>query len=185
MYSLIPTIIFALIPEVIYFSLFLIFTKNLKNNRIVLFILLLIGYILLKIIFPLNIYFQICFTLYVPLVLRLLYKRKFHISDIFIFAYSSIFLILIGCISALIHCITNNYILAFIVNRILMFLILFLLKDKLNKTYKWAISQWNRNYERPNKIKAITIRQICVISLNIMIFILNFGIQYIINRIGS
>lgn len=119
MYSFIPTVIFALIPEVIYFTLFLIFTKNYKNNKIKLFVLLLIGYIIFKKIFPLNIYFQICFTLYVPIILKLLYKDRFHISDVFIFTYSSIFLILIGCISALIHCITNNYILAFIVNRIL------------------------------------------------------------------
>lgn len=177
MYSLIPTVIFALIPEVIYFTLFLIFTKNYKNNKIKLFVLLLIGYLILKIIFPLNIYFQICFTLYVPLILRLLYKDRFHISDIFIFVYASIMLILISFVTAPIYYITNNYIFAFIINRILMFLILFLLKNKLNKFYKWIIPQWNRNYEKPNKIKAITVRQVCVISLNVMIFILHLFIQ--------
>lgn len=177
MYSLIPNIIFALIPEALYFTLFLIFTKKYKTNKIKLFILLLIGYITLKIIFPLNIYFQICFILYVPLILKLLYKDRFHISDIFIFVYSSIILVLISFITVPIYYITNNYILAFIINRILMFTFLFFIKNKLNKIYKWIISQWNRNYEKPNKIKAITIRQISVISLNIMIFVLYLFIQ--------
>ena len=73
MYNIIDNIIFALIPEVIYFTLFLIFIKNYKTNRIALFVLLLLGYIILKLIFPLNIYFQLCFTLYVPFILKILY----------------------------------------------------------------------------------------------------------------
>lgn len=181
MYSFIPTVIFALIPEVIYFTLFLIFVKQYKNKRILLFTLLLLGYIVFKIIFPINIYFQICFTLYVPLVLKILYNSKFHISDIFIFSYSSIILILISCISLPIFFIFNNYILAFILNRILMFTFLFLYKDKFNLIYKYFISQWNRNYDNPNKIKSITIRQVCVISLNVMIYILSLWIAYVNN----
>lgn len=177
MYNIIDNIIFALIPEVIYFTLFLIFTKNYKTNRIALFVLLLLGYIILKLIFPLNIYFQLCFTLYVPFILKILYKDKFHISDIFIFVYSSILLILITCLTLPIYYIFNNYIFAFIINRFLMFFVLILLRNKLNKGYKWIIAQWNRNYENPNKIKAITIRQICVISFNIMIFVLYLFIQ--------
>lgn len=178
MYSLVPTIIFALIPEVLYFTLFIIFTKRYPNKRFLLFVLLLIGYIVLKIFLPINIYFQILFTLYVPVILKLLYKRKFHISDMFVFSYASILLILISCLSLPIFFIFNNYILAFIINRILMFLILFFLKDKLNKIYTFFILQWNRNYDFPNKFKAITIRQFCVICLNVMIYLLNLWISY-------
>ena len=175
----------GLLPEVIYFTLFLIYTKGYTYNKIKLFILLLIGYTLFKFMLPVNIYFQIAFTLYVPLILKILYKDKFHISDIFIFVYSSIILILCTLVVLPIHYFGRNYWLTYTLSRILMFGFLFIFKNKLNKVYKWIISQWNRNYENPNKIKAITIRQVCVISLNLMIFILNFGIQYIINIVGS
>lgn len=177
--------VLGLLPEVIYFTLFLIYTKDYKYNKLKLFVLLLIGYTLLKFLLPINIYFQLSFTLYVPIILKILYKDKFHISDMFVFVYASIILILCTLVILPIHSVFNNYVLAYIFNRILMFAFIFVFKNKLNKAYRWIISQWNRNYENPNKIKAITIRQICVISLNIMIFILNFGIQYVINGIGS
>lgn len=181
MYSVVPTVIFALIPEVVYFSFFLIFTKRYNKSRILLFILLLIGYIILKLIFPINIYFQIIFTLYVPIILKILYKEKFHISDIFVFSYSSIILIIISCFCLPIYFCFNNYLLAFILNRFFMFIFLVLFKNKLNIIYLFFIKQWNRNYKKPNKIKAITIRQICVVSFNIMIYVLNIWISYINN----
>jgi hypothetical protein len=177
MVNFVTNFILGLLPEIIYFTLFLIYTKKYKYNKFKLFVLLLIGYTLFEIIFPDNIYFQICFTLYVPLVLKLLYKDKFHISDIFIFVYASIILIIITCITAPISIISDNYWIGYIFDRIIMFGFLYLFRKKLNKVYKWIISQWNRNYEHPNKIKAITIRQICVISLNIMIFVLYLFIQ--------
>lgn len=177
MCNFIVNLFLGLIPEVIYFTLFLICTKGYKSNKIKLFVLLLIGYIILKLIFPINIYFQVSFTLYVPLILKILYKDKFHISDLFVFVYASIILILITCLTAPISFITKNYWIGYIFNRIFMFTFLYLFRNKLNKVYKWIISQWNRNYEKPNKIKAITIRQTCVISLNVMIFTLYLFIQ--------
>lgn len=182
MYSFGLNVLLGLIPECLYFTLFIIYTKKYKTKRILLFILLLAGYIILKFLFPINITFQILYILYVPLILKLLYKNKFHITDIFVFVYASIFLIIITLISLPIFFIFNQYIIAFILNRILMFLFLILFKDKFNIIYKKIISQWNRNYQKKNKFKAITIRQICVISLNIMVFVLNIWISYIINK---
>ena len=175
-------IIAGLLPEVLYFTFFLIYAKNYKEKRMLLFILLLIGYIVLKLIFPFNIYFQISFTLYVPIILRILYKNKFHISDLFVFVYASISLITITLITYPISIILNNYLLAYFINRICMFLFIFIIRKKLNKCYKWIIKQWNRNYEQPNKIKAITIRQICVISLNTMIYILYLLVNYSLTK---
>lgn len=185
MVNFVINFLFGLLPEIIYFTLFLIYTKNYKTNKIKLFLFLLIGYTLFKYLFKVNIYFQICFIIYVPIVLKFLYKDKFHISDIFVFVYASIILMAISFIVLPIDLIFHNYLFAFIINRILIFVILFYLKNKLHKAYSWIIKQWNRNYEKPNKIKSITIRQVCVISLNIMIFILNLGIQCIKSKIGS
>lgn len=183
-YKIINTIA-ILLPEVIYFTLFLVYTKNYNVKKLLLFILLLIGYIILKFIFPLNIYFQIIFTLYVPIVLKFIYKNKFHVSDLFVFVYASISLIVISLITYPVSLIFNNYLLAYFLNRICMFLFIFLARKKLNKYYVWIIKQWNRNYEKPNRVKAITIRQICVISLNVMIYILYLGVVYNINIVGS
>lgn len=180
MVSFIQNVMLALLPEVIYFTLFLIFTKQYKNRRILLFFLLLIGYVTLKKIFPFNIYCQIGFIIYVPIILRILYKAKFHLSDMFIIVYASWILILETLLLLPVYLVFNNYIAIFILTRILMIVTVLLLRNKLNKAYKWIISQWNRNYEKPNKVKAITIRQVCVISLNVMIFMLYLGIQYII-----
>lgn len=177
MCNFIVNLFLGLIPEAIYFTLFLIYTKGYKSNKIKLFVLLLIGYTILKLFFPINIYFQVSFTLCVPLILKILYKDKFHISDLFVFVYASIILILITCLTAPISFITKNYWIGYIFNRIFMFTFLYLFRNKMNKVYKWIISQWNRNYENPNKIKAITIRQTCVISLNVMIFTLYLFIQ--------
>lgn len=181
MYGFFPSLILAWFPEVIYFTLFLIFTKRYNYNRLKLFSCLLIGYVFLKICFPKNIYFQISYTLLVPIILKILYKNKFHISDIFVFVYASLILIFITIMTYPFALLFNNYVLAFILNRIVMFSILFIIKNNLNKVYVWIISQWNRNYEKPNKIKSITIRQTCVISLNIMIFMLYLSVQILIN----
>ena len=185
MLNFIVNFFLGLLPEVIYFTLFLIYTKGYTYNKIKLFILLLIGYTLFKIMLPTNIYFQIVFTLYVPLILKFLYKDKFHISDIFVFVYASMILILITSICLPILFIFNNYWLSYTISRILLFMFIFIFKNKLNKIYRWIISQWNRNYENPNRIKAITIRQFCVISLNVMFYILNLWIIYIMNTVGS
>lgn len=182
MVSNIQNILFALLPEAIYFTLFLIYTKGYKTKKFLLFTLLFIGYVVLKLAFPLNIHCQVGFLIYTPVILKLLYKDKFHISDAFVLVYASWLIILETLLILPIHIFFNDYLLAFIFSKALMFLVLFLLKNKLNKIYRWIIPQWNRNYEKPNKIKAITIRQVCVISFNVMIFVLYLGIQYIINQ---
>lgn len=181
MYGFFPSLIFAWIPEVLYFTLFLVFAKGYKTRKLELFFVLLFGYVLFEEMFKMNIYFQIAYTLYVPIVLRMLYKDKFHISDIFVFVYSSIFLILISIIGIVMYSVCKFYVFSFVVNRILMFLFLFLFKTKIRKYYEWIISQWNRNVEHPNRVKAITIRQVCTISLNIMIYVLYLILQYFIN----
>lgn len=94
MVSNIQNILFALLPEAIYFTLFLIYTKGYKTKKFLLFTLLFIGYVVLKLAFPLNIHCQVGFLIYTPVVLKLLYKDKFHISDAFVLVYASWLIIL-------------------------------------------------------------------------------------------
>ena len=170
-------IILGLIPEAIFFSLFIIFTKNYKNKakNIVFTLLMITGYIILKQILPRNVYCQIIYLAYVPLLMFLLYRNKFHISDVFVMSWASILITILQLIFLpFLYLFGNNsYFIMWILNRIITFVVLIFMKNKLNKIYKYFISQWNRNREKPNKFKALTIRNICVISLNISIFILN------------
>lgn len=178
-------IILGIIPEAIFFSLFIIFTKkyNHKIKNLVFTILMILGYIILKQLLPKNVYCQIIYILYVPLLMFLLYKNKFHISDIFVMSWASILMTLLQVIFLpLIYLFGNDsYMVMWILNRIITFALLILFRNKFNKIYKYFISQWNRNREKPNKIKALTIRNICVISLNISIFILNLCMILISN----
>lgn len=172
-------IFLGLIPEAIFFSLFIIFTKNYKDKtkNIVFTLLMIIGYILLKQILPRNVYCQIIYLIYVPFLMFSLYKEKFHISDIFIFMLSADILVLFSFVIAF-ACVYQSlliYWIAYIINRILIFGFLLLFKNKLNKFYISIISQWNRNREKPNKIKALTIRNVCVLLLNIGIFLAYLG----------
>lgn len=170
-------ILLGLVPEAIFFSLFIIFTKNYKHKvkNVVFTLLMIAGYIVLKQLLPRNVYCQIIYLAYVPLLMFLLYREKFHISDAFVMSWASISLTILTLIFLPIIYLFGNesYFIIWIINRIFIFVMLFLFKNKLNKVYKYFISQWNRNREHPNKIKALTIRNICVISLNISVFVIN------------
>lgn len=162
------------IPEVIYFTLFLIFTKKLKDKKILLFLSMLAEYIFLKLFINFDVLFQIIYTFMTFMILKMLYKEKAIITDIFAFTFSSIILIAVSFISYITTMsIFNNYMLAYIFNRILLFVVLFLLRNKLNKWYIKFNSLWNRKPKQ--RIRSLTVRNISIIIFNIMFFIINFG----------
>lgn len=172
-------ILLGLVPEAIFFSLFIIFTKNYKHKvkNVVFTLLMIAGYIVLKQLLPRNVYCQIIYLLYVTALMFLLYRDKFHISDIFVFMTSADLLVIFSFVIAF-ACIYESltlYWVAYAINRILMFGFLIIFRKKLNIFYKNVICQWNRNREKPNKIKALTIRNVCVLILNIGIFLAYIG----------
>ena len=133
------------LPEAIYFSLFLILIKDIKSKRILFTILMCIEYAILMNVFLYQVYFQIAYTFITFLILKLLYKEKAIITDIFLFMIASILLIAISFISYMIVFLTfKNYIIAYILNRILLFVSLFFFKDKIKKLYSKVNSLWNR-----------------------------------------
>ena len=90
------------IPEAICFALFMIFAKDLKEKRILYILLMVIEYLLLKHFIKYNIWFQILYTIMQFVILKVLYKEKSQITDIFTFTISSIILIIISFISYII-----------------------------------------------------------------------------------
>lgn len=105
--------------------------------------------------------------------LKVLYKDKAQITDIFLFAVSSVILVIISILCGLI--LFNKpelYILMLIINRLLMFGFIFIFKNKISNTYNEIIKYWNRN-EKHKKIRSLTLRNISIITFNLMFYIIN------------
>lgn len=171
------SIFLGLLPEVLYFTLFLVYTKNLKEKRLKLFLLLAIGYIALIMICRYQLLFYLGYIVYIYLVNKFLYKA--HISDLFVISLSSVYLTATSFIA---FKITENYYLAYIINRIILYLI-FIFRDKFNNLYKTYRNLWNRNEN--NKIKSITLRNTSLLVINIFIIVLNSIIIIALNYFNN
>ena len=168
------------IPEAIYFALFLIFAKKLKTHRLVFFITILIEYLLLKYSFPFSWYFHIGLIFMMYLTLKLIYKERSQITDVFIILVSFIYLWLASMITYLLFArIYPNIVTAAIVNRLIIFIPLLILNYRLNYIQKLYKKYWNRN-SIPKKIKSITFRSINIVMFNMLFVILNLGVVYAI-----
>jgi len=163
------------IAEPVYFSLFLIVGKKLKEKRLLLIAIMIFEYIALKHFIQFNVWFQLAYTFMSFVNLKVLYKEKAQITDIFLFAIASILLILISifCYS-IIYFTIKQYIIALIINRILMFLALFFGRNIIQKYYQKFCLLWNR-HNKSNKIRSLTLRNISIIFFNLMFWLINIG----------
>ena len=167
------------IPEAIYFALFMIFTKELKSKRFLYIVLMITEYLLLKHFIEFSIWFQIAYTITQFVILKILYKEKAQITDIFTFAIASAVLILISFISYFIIWATlSNYYIAVILCRILLFTFLVIFHKKLCKIQKLYKLLWNRTSKKPIKMKSATFRAVNLIIFNIMFYIINLGMIF-------
>lgn len=167
------------VPEAIYFALFMIFTKEIKSKRLLYVALMITEYLLLKYLIVYNIWFQITYTIAQFVILKILYKEKAQITDIFTFAVASAVLILISCMSYFIVWTTlNNYYIAVILCRILLFIFLAVFHKKLYKIQKLYKLLWNRSSKRSTKMKSTTFRAVNLVIFNIMFYIINLGMIF-------
>lgn len=168
--------------EAIYFSLFLIFGKGIKNKRLLFIGIMIFQYLILKQFIKFNVLFQIIYTFLSFINLKVLYKDKAQITDIFLFAAGSIFLIFISMLCVITRYIFNtNYLNVLIFNRIVLFICLFLIKNKINYFYKKYYENWNRKSKGSViKIRSLTLRNISLIMFNLMFYVINIGLTSII-----
>lgn len=161
--------------EAIYFSLFLIYGKNLKEKRLLFIGIMIFEYLALTNIIEYNVLFQIIYTFMSFLNLKVLYREKAQITDIFLFATSSLILMFIcGLSYALIYYTIKKYLIALLISRILMFSFLLIFKNKIAKIYEKVYKLWNRhNYK--GKLKSLTVRNISIILFNLMFYIINIA----------
>lgn len=167
------------IPEAIFFALFMIYAKGLKEKRFLFTLLMVVEYLLTKYSFQYNWMFHITYIINVFLTLKLLYKEKSQITDVFIFCISYIIIIVSSIISFIIASFTfKNMFIGNILCKILMFSFIFVLKDKLNSIQNLYKKLWNRNDKIKKRIKTTTFRALNVVAFNILFVIFNLGMIY-------
>lgn len=173
------TYILGALPEAIYFSLFLIISKGIKEKRVLFTTLMFMEYVIIKLFISYDVWFQILYTIMTFIILKVLYREKAQITDIFTFAFSSLILVIISIVSYMfVYYTIGLYPIAYILNRLLLFGGLFIFRDKLNKLYTKFNRLWNR---KPNqKIRSLTVRNVSVIIFNIMFYIINFCMVYFV-----
>ena len=166
------------IPEAIFFSLFMIYAKGLKEKRVLFTILMVIEYLLLKSFIHYNIWFQILYTFMTFIILKILYKEKSQITDIFTFTIASLIMgIVEGTLYFIVWKTINNYIIFVVLVKIIYILFFIFFHKKLHKIQSLYKILWNRKQDTNNKskirIKSTTFRCINIVLFNIIFYLIN------------
>ena len=174
------------IPEAIYFALFMIFTKNLKEKRLLFTFLMILEYLFLAHIIGFNIWFQVSYTFITFLILKMLYKEKAQVIDIFTFMIGSIIMGLIdGILYYIVWKIWNNYLIYVIIVRSIQVVFFLIFHNKLYKIQNLYKLLWNRNEQHPNKIKSATFRSLNIVVFNLMFYFINIVIVFTLFQRGG
>lgn len=173
MYYLI-SILLGVLPDILYYYLTLKAIKGFKDKKLLFFILLFVFYLLSNIFVAYNFYIYLIFDILVYFAIKILYRSK--INDFFLILSVDLYLFL--CSTAT-YFILGNYLMAFIVYRILLFIPL-IFRKRLKRIYSDYSSLWNRHNE-VGKIKSITLRNISLVLLNTMIILFYLVLSYIVN----
>ena len=160
--------------EAVYFSLFLIIGKNIKNKRLLLICIMIFEYLALKHFIHFNVWFQLAYTFMSFVNLKVLYREKAQVTDIFLFMVASVILILLSVFTYMTALYTyKDYFISLVLNRLLLFGIILIFKNFIREKYKSFCSLWNR-HNKPNKIRSLTLRNISIIVFNLMFCFINF-----------
>lgn len=166
-------ILLGQVPEAIFFAMFVILTKSLKERRCLFILLMVIEYLILKIFFKYNIWFQILYTTIACLTIKLLYGQKSQIIDVFTFTIASLILVISSILAFLVF--RPNMIIIAIANRILLFVFLYLFRNQLPKIQKVYCKLWNRNDTVKKKMKSTTFRSLNMVIFNVLFYGINLG----------
>lgn len=169
------------IPEIIFLSLFMIIAKDLKTKRAALIVLMTVEYLFLKYAINLKytVIFPILYTFTTFAILKSLYKDKAQITDIFLFVFGLLVLGVCSVPVLYINTWIQNIFLCSVISKIFAFLLLFIFRNKLYKTYKYICSLWNRNDSIKRKIKSLTLRNICVVVFNMTFVAMHIVLLYL------
>ena len=156
----------AMPVEVLFIVMCICYTKQIKEKRVLFFVLLLISATVSMLLLKWQLWYYLGFLASGYLIMRILYKS--HISDLFIFL---VFFAWNAITSYMGFLIFDNIVYTYIFQRILLFGVL-IFRGKFNGWYKNYRELWNRRDD--NRIKSVTLRNISLIFINAFIVFLNF-----------
>ena len=169
------------IPEAIFFALFMIYSKAIKEKRILFTVLMIAEYLLLIYSFPYSWFFHIGYMFTTFLTLKLLYKDKAQITDVFILMIGYLILAITSIIPYFVIWKTlNNYLVYVIINRILIFSFVIGFNYKLYSIQESYKNLWNRKDKKKKKIKSTTFRAVNIVIFNILFYIINLCMAFAI-----
>jgi len=165
------------VPEAIYFALFMIFAKRLKNKTLIFTFMVTLEYIILFQVFQFSMWSHALFFIMTYLILKILYEEKAQITDVFTLGVASIIVLAVSMFTGFIFWyLLHNFTASVFIQKILLFLVLFVLKDKLYNMQNMYKNWWNRNDSIEKPIKSVTFRAVNVVIFNIMFLIINVSI---------
>lgn len=119
--------LFGLIPETLYFTLFITYIKNIKEKRLLLFISIAFLYFICVLIQRWQILFYISIIALIYLACKLIYKKRFQIIDIFIISFACLWITILSSLFILIvKSDMSNYMQVYFLERIFLFFPFFL-----------------------------------------------------------
>lgn len=179
-------LIIGQIPEAIFFSLFMIYAKGIKEKRILFVILMVVEYLLIMQNIYFNTYSHVIYTILTFLTLKVLYKEKCQVTDIFTFGIASLIMILSNFIIYMfVWKLFNIFMIYAILHRIFLIIFMIIFHNKLNNIQKIYKKLWNRNDKVNKRIKSTTFRSLNIIAFNIMFYIINLGMIFMLIQNGG
>lgn len=169
------------IPEGIFFAWFMILSKNIKEHRWLFTIYSVIEYVFLLHVFHNSYKFYLLFLVLMFIALKCFYKEKAQVTDIFMLMIGYFYVGITSIICYYVCC--KNVILASLLNRIMLFTPLILLKDKLHGIQRLYKKQWNRGNPEA-KIKSATFRSLNLVLFYLAFVLIHFGIAFGLTNFG-
>lgn len=157
------SILFGVVPEAIFLALLFIMAKDIRSKRLALCAGFIVANVTLSTLLLFSVWLHIAVFAGLYIVAKAICDAE--LSDVFVLACG---VMIIAITSVICYFGIPNYWIAFVTNRILLFIILILARKQCNPAYSKYRHLWNRRDD--GKIKSITLRNISLISLNLLLY---------------
>ena len=156
----------------------MILVKGLKEKRFIFTISMVIEYLLVLNVLPYSIWSYVLYFVLSFLLLKILYKDKSNVTDIFTIGIASVIIIIVSIFSYfIVSLFSTNVIIGNLCQKAILFFIILVYKSylpKINNIYK---KLWNRS-KHSYKIKSTTFRVLNLIVFNFSFVVINLGIMF-------
>lgn len=177
---MINSLLFGIIPDVIFFTLFITYVKNLKYSRIKLFFTILIIYLLCVTIQRFELLYYVILIILMCIAVKVFYNKETEMIDITIITFELIYVMTCSFISFKIFKNDMSYYYYALWLDKLLVLIPLVFREKWNIVYRKYVELWDRKFLEKRIVKSITVRNFAAIFLCIALIVIHRHILLII-----